>query len=96
MFGHSTFPALPAGLKYVEVAGGYEHSVARRSDGSVVAFGRNQFGQWVSIQRYTLGRLSGKLFKIPRTRGTYRTFLTINQAGPGYLESWSGTQPVRR
>lgn len=57
---------------------------------------RNQFGQWVSIQRYTLGRLSGKLFKIPRTRGTYRTFLTINQAGPGYLESWSGTQPVRR
>ena len=57
---------------------------------------RNQFGQWVSIQRYTLGRLSGTLFKIPRTRGTYRTFLTINQAGPGYLESWSGTQRVRR
>ena len=57
---------------------------------------RNQFGQWVSIQRFTLGRNSGKLFRIPRTRGTYRTFLTINQAGPGYLESWSGTQRVRR
>jgi plastocyanin len=57
---------------------------------------RNRFGQWVSIQRFTLGRNSGKLFKIPRTQGTYRTFLTINQAGPGYLESWSGTQPVRR
>ena len=57
---------------------------------------RNRFGQWVSVQRFGLGRNSGKLFKIPRTGGTYRTFLTINQAGPGYLESWSGTQPVRR
>lgn len=57
---------------------------------------RNRFGQWVSIQRWALGRNSGKLFKIPRTPGTYRTFLTINQAGPGYLDSWSGTQPVRR
>jgi plastocyanin len=57
---------------------------------------RNQFGQWVSIRRYALGRNSGKLFRIPRVRGTYRVFLTINQAGPGYLESWSGTQPVRR
>jgi plastocyanin len=56
---------------------------------------RNQFGQWVSIQRFTLGRLSGKLFRIPRTRGTYRIFLTVNQAGPGYLDSWSGTQTVR-
>jgi plastocyanin len=56
---------------------------------------RNQFGQWVSIQRFTLGRLSGKLFRVPRTRGTYRIFLTVNQAGPGYLESWSGTQTVR-
>ena len=57
---------------------------------------RNQFGQWVSVTRYTLGRLSGKLFRIPRTRGTYRIFMTINQAGAGYLEGWSGTQPVRR
>jgi plastocyanin len=57
---------------------------------------RNQFGQWVSIRRYVLGRNSGKLFRVPRVRGTYRVFLTINQAGPGYLESWSGTQPVRR
>ncbi|MGE5690267.1 MAG: cupredoxin domain-containing protein [Pseudomonadota bacterium] len=57
---------------------------------------KNRFGQWVSIRRYTLGRLSGKLFRVPRTGGTYRVFLTINQAGPGYLESWSGTQTVRR
>ena len=57
---------------------------------------RTQFGQWVSITRYTLGRYSGKLFRIPRTGGTYRIFMTVNQAGAGYLESWSGTQPVRR
>ena len=55
---------------------------------------RTQFGQWISIRRYVLGALSGKLFRIPRTAGTYRVFITINQAGPGYLESWSGTQTV--
>jgi plastocyanin len=57
---------------------------------------RNQFGQWVNVTRYALGRQSGKLFRIPRTSGTYRIFMTINQAGVGYLEGWSGTQPVRR
>jgi plastocyanin len=59
---------------------------------------RNTFGQWVSIVRYRLGRYSGKLFRIPNRRGAfrYRVFMTINQAGIGYLESWSGTQTVRR
>lgn len=56
---------------------------------------RNRFGQWVSIRRYGLGRLSGKLFRMPRAAGTYRVFMTINQAGAGYLESWSGTQRIR-
>ena len=57
---------------------------------------RTQFGQWVSVARYTLGRLSGKLFRIPRTSGTYRVYMTVNQAGVGYLDGWSGTQRVRR
>jgi plastocyanin len=59
---------------------------------------RSSFGQWISVQRFALGQLSGKLFRIPRRPGTsrYRVFMTINQAGPGYLESWSGTQTVRR
>ena len=57
---------------------------------------RNQFGQRVSVTRYTLGRLSGKLFGIPQTRGTYRIYMTVNQAGAAYLDGWSGTQPVRR
>ena len=57
---------------------------------------RTRFGQWLSIRRYTLGQRSGKLFRIPRTPGAYRVFITVNQAGAGYLESWSGTQTVRR
>ena len=57
---------------------------------------RSRFGQWVSVSRLTLGRYSGRLFRVrPRVRTTYRIFMTINQAGPGYLESWSGTQTVR-
>jgi plastocyanin len=59
---------------------------------------RSGFGQWVSVQRYRLGAQSGKLFRIPKRKGVsrYRVFITINQAGSGYLESWSGTQVVRR
>jgi plastocyanin len=59
---------------------------------------KSPFGQWVSITRYRLGAASGKLFRTPKRPGVsqYRIFLTINQAGPGYLESWSGTQTVRR
>jgi plastocyanin len=56
---------------------------------------RNAFGQWVSIRKLDLGRNSGKLFRIPRTSGRYRTFMTVNQAGAGYLAGWSGTQTVR-
>jgi plastocyanin len=57
---------------------------------------RNQFGQWVSVAKLTLGPRSGRIFLKPRTNGTYRVFMTINQAGVGYLESWSGTQTIRR
>lgn len=61
---------------------------------------RTVFGQWVSIAKYTLGRYSGKLFRVrPRTTTTYRIFMTINQAGTGYLAAHSGTQtkrPLRR
>jgi alpha-tubulin suppressor-like RCC1 family protein len=38
-------PALPTGLTYVEVSAGGEHFVALRSDGVVVAWGANHFGQ---------------------------------------------------
>ena len=57
---------------------------------------RNAFGQWVSIRKLVLGRNSGKLFRVPQASGTYRVFITVNQAGAGYLAGWSGTQRVRR
>ena len=39
--GQCNVPPLPTGLNYVEVAAGRDHSLARRSDGSVVAWGDN-------------------------------------------------------
>ena len=81
------------GYFLTRVSGG--HSFAGRY---VFLQRRNVFGQWVSIVRYRLGLNSGKLFRIPKRRGVvrYRIFMTVNQAGLGYLESWSGTQTVRR
>ena len=43
-YGQCNVPALPGGLTYVEVAAGDGHTVARRSDGSVVAWGGNSYG----------------------------------------------------
>jgi plastocyanin len=86
---------LPARRGYLlaRVTGG--RSFAGRS---VYLQRRSAFGQWVSIARYRLGVNSGKLFRVPNRRGVsrYRIFITVNQAGVGYLESWSGTQTVRR
>jgi plastocyanin len=55
---------------------------------------RNRFFQWVSVRKITLGPKSGRIFTI-RKAGRYRIFLTVNQAGAGYLASTSGTQRVR-
>jgi hypothetical protein len=44
-YGQTNVPALPPGLTYVQVAAGYRHSVALRSDGSAVAWGDNFYGQ---------------------------------------------------
>jgi hypothetical protein len=38
-------PALPSGLTYVDIAAGGSHTLARRSDGTVVAWGDNTSGQ---------------------------------------------------
>jgi plastocyanin len=59
---------------------------------------RSSFGQWVNVRRLMLGPRSGRIFRIPRLRTPmlYRVFMTVNQAGLGYLDSASGTQRVRR
>jgi plastocyanin len=52
---------------------------------------------WITIAKYTLGPLSGRVFKLPRKCGTvtYRIYLSGDQAGAGYLDGWSGTQKTR-
>jgi plastocyanin len=56
------------------------------------------FGQWVTVLKLRLGPRSGRIFGIPRRRGltTYRVYMTVNQAGAGFLDSHSGTQRLRR
>jgi plastocyanin len=59
----------------------------------------SSLGQWVSIAKLKLGQRSGRIFKYkPARRGLtrIRVFLTVNQAGPGFLSAHSGSQPIRR
>jgi plastocyanin len=49
---------------------------------------------WITVSRLTLGPLSGKIFSLPRRCGkaVYHVYMSVDQAGPGYLDGWSGTQ----
>jgi plastocyanin len=83
----------PRGKRTLYTRVGAGRSFARRS---VYLQRRTQFGQWVTVQKLRLGPNSGRIFRVaPRTRTLYRIFMTVNQAGAGYLASWSGTQAVR-
>jgi plastocyanin len=57
-------------------------------------------GRWLSFRRLVLGAKSGRIFPVtyaPRhARTSLRILLPQDQAGAGYLETWSGSQPVRR
>lgn len=59
---------------------------------------RSSLGQWVSVQKLILGSLSGRIFALPVFHGTYtfRIYMPVNSAGPGYLDGSSGTQRVKR
>jgi plastocyanin len=54
------------------------------------------FRQWVTVAKYTLGPASGRIFDRPRKPGRYRVYMSVNQAGVGYLDGWSGSQRIRR
>ncbi|MFO0375665.1 MAG: hypothetical protein ACK51N_01320, partial [bacterium] len=45
LINQTNVPALPSGVTYTDVAGGGNHSLALRSDGTVVAWGFNNAGQ---------------------------------------------------
>jgi plastocyanin len=57
----------------------------------------SSFGQWVTVEKLKLGPNSGRIFKVPHRKGTfnYRVYMTTNQAGTGYLDSWSNAVKVR-
>lgn len=59
--------------------------------------------EWVSIRKLLLGPKSGRIISlrfvraaIPRGRWSIRILLTPEQAGAGYLQATSGSQPVVR
>ena len=58
---------------------------------------RSKFGQWVTVEKLKLGPNSGRIFTAPHLKGTftYRVYMTTNQAGTGYLDTWSNTVRVR-
>jgi plastocyanin len=64
---------------------------------------RFAFGQWVNFERVLLGSRSGRLLSVrsvaahlPRGRSSVRVFFPADQAGGGYVDASSGSQPVRR
>jgi plastocyanin len=57
--------------------------------------------QWVNVRPFVLGAKSGRIFAlryarslVPRGRWSIRIFFPATEAGDGYLDSASGTQPV--
>jgi plastocyanin len=88
---------LPRGRRFYAKVAAADHSFAGRF---IYLQRRSPFGQWVTVAKLRLGPLSGRIFSISRRRGagfdTYRVYLTVNQAGAGYLDGSSGTQKLRR
>jgi plastocyanin len=58
----------------------------------------SRLGQWVNIRKVTLGSQSSRRFKSRMPLGTsrLRIFMTVNQAGAGYLGGMSGVLVFRR
>jgi plastocyanin len=59
--------------------------------------------QWMNVRALTLGSKSGRLISvrfvrslIPHGRWSIRVFMPATEMGGGYLDGWSGTQPVVR
>ena len=68
-FGQCDIPPLDAGLSYVQVSAGGDHTVLLRSDGTAVACGHNRFGQC------RLPPLDAGLSYIQVSAGGYHTVL---------------------
>jgi plastocyanin len=58
---------------------------------------------WVNLARLQLGQKSGRIIgiravrkMIPRGRWSIRVYMPATEMPPGFVDSWSGTQPVVR
>ncbi len=56
---------------------------------------------WINVRRLQLGQQSGRIMGmkfvrsvIPRGRWSIRIYMPATEMPPGYIDSWSGTQPV--
>jgi hypothetical protein len=58
----------------------------------------SRFGQWVNVRKVTIGSQSSRRFKqlMPKGTSRLRIFMTVNQAGVGYLGGMSGVLVFRR
>ena len=80
------------GSRYVAKVAG-SHTFAGRS---IYLQRHSQFGQWVTVSKLKLGPRSGRIFSMPHRKGrmVYRVYMTTNQAGVGYLDTWSNAVRV--
>ena len=58
---------------------------------------------WINVRKLQLGQLSGRIMSlksarsaVPRGRWSIRIYMPASEMPPGYIDSWSGTQPVVR
>jgi hypothetical protein len=56
---------------------------------------------WINVRRLQLGQQSGRIMGmkfvrsvIPRGRWSIRIYMPATEMPGGYIDSWSGTQPV--
>jgi len=74
-------------------------SAARSMAGRKVYIQRfTRFREWVKIKRVILGSTSSRSFRFHPKRGRYvlRAYMTVNQAGPGYIDGISRTIVYRQ
>jgi plastocyanin len=89
------------GFRYSRVSRFFYVAVkaARSYSGHFVYLQRlSRFGQWVAVKKVRLNFSSAARFraKLPHGKSRLRVFMTVNQAGPGYLASWTGIWTVVR
>jgi plastocyanin len=58
---------------------------------------------WINVRKLQLGQQSGRIMSlksarsaVPRGRWSIRIYMPASEMPPGYIDSWSGTQPVVR